>query len=218
MSKSWLFVVLMFCSFAVACSPAAKEAPASPTPSPKPEAAKPAVSPDEEIAVFDTSYGRFKMRFFEDLAPKHVAHFKKLVKEGFYDGLAFHRAIPKGIIQGGDPTTRGNDRSQWGAGLPGQPTVPAEFSQRPFVRGIVGAARRGNDINSATSQFFICLDDRPEWNGEYTVFGEVYRGITTVEIISNVPTEEGNGQKMREKVVIYRVHLEKAGDSRRTAQ
>jgi cyclophilin family peptidyl-prolyl cis-trans isomerase len=152
------------------------------------------------------------MRFFEDVAPKHVANFKKLVREGFYDGLAFHRAIPNGIIQGGDPTTRGNDRSQWGVGMPGQPTVPAEFSTRPFVRGTVGAARRGNDINSATSQFFICLDERPQWNGNYTVFGEVISGLSTVQIISNVPTEEGPAQKVLEKVVIYRIHLEKAGE------
>lgn len=171
----------------------------------------PPLSPEEEIAVIETDYGKFKMRFYEDVAPKHVAHFKELARRGFYDGLAFHRVIPNGIIQGGDPTTRGNDPSLWGRGEPGQPTVQAEFNSRPFVRGTVGAARKGNDINSATSQFFICLEEHPEWNGDYTVFGEVIQGLKTVENIStNAPTVPGS-QTVREKVVIHRVHLEKAG-------
>ncbi len=212
MKKPYLLALLILSSLFLACS-SDKSQPAPDGAAPKQAASVVPLSPDEEIAVVETSHGAFRIRFFEDVAPKHVGNFKKLVREGFYDGLAFHRAIPNGIIQGGDPTTRGDDRSRWGTGEPGQPTVPAEFSTRPFVRGTVGAARRGNDINSATSQFFICLDDRPEWNGNYTVFGEVFRGLSTVQIISNVPTEEGPAQKILEKVVIYRIHLVPASDA-----
>ncbi len=206
--------MLTLLMFSVACSPAEnKPAADSAATKPQPSTTVAALTPDEEIAVVETSYGKFKIRFYSDVAPKHVEHFKKLTQQGFYDGLAFHRAVPNGIIQGGDPTTRGDDRSRWGTGEPGQPTVPAEFNSRPFIRGTVGAARKGNDVNSATSQFFICLDERPSWNGNYTVFGEVIQGLSTVQIISNQPTGEEPGEKLREKVVIYRVHLEKAGDA-----
>lgn len=213
MTKLYFIFVLALSLLLVSCS-SEKTEPATVSSSPKAARSVAPLSPDEEIAVVETSYGKFKIRFFEDVAPKHVAHFKELVRSGFYDGLAFHRAIPNGIIQGGDPTTRGNDRELWGRGEPGQATVEAEFNARPFVRGTVGAARKGNDVNSATSQFFICLDDRPEWNGNYTVFGEVYSGLSTVQIISNVPTEPGPAQKVLEKVPIYRVHLEKAGQEK----
>ena len=76
----------------------------------------------------------------------------------------------------------------------------------------MGAARKGNDINSATSQFFICLDEHPSWNGSYTVFGEVIQGLNTVQIISNLPQEEGT-ETVRDKVVIRQVYLEKAGSA-----
>ncbi|HYE75317.1 MAG TPA: peptidylprolyl isomerase, partial [Blastocatellia bacterium] len=166
----------------------------------------PPLAAGEEIAVIETDFGKIKFRFFPDVAPKHVEHFKKLIREGFYNGLAFHRVIPNGIIQGGDPTTRGNDRSRWGMGEPGQETVPAEFNDRPFVRGTVGAARSG-DPDSATSQFFICFDEHPEWNGNYTVFGHVIEGINVVQIITNAPRDEQTEQVL-EKVVMNRVYLE----------
>ena len=214
MSKLCFVFIVALLMLSIACS-SAENKPAADSASTKPQPATTVapLSPDEEIAVVETSYGKFKIRFYSDVAPKHVENFKKLTRQGFYDGLAFHRAVPNGIIQGGDPTTRGDDRSRWGAGEPGQPTVPAEFNSRPFIRGTVGAARKGNDVNSATSQFFICLDERPAWNGNYTVFGEVIQGLSTVQIISTQPTGEEPGEKLREKVVIYRVHLEKAGDA-----
>ncbi|HMY74570.1 MAG TPA: peptidylprolyl isomerase, partial [Blastocatellia bacterium] len=101
--------------------------------------------------------GVIKIKLFPDVAPKHVENFKKLAQEGFFNGTGFHRAVPGLLIQGGDPNTRGDDRNTWGMGQPGQPNVPAEFSDRPFKRGVLGMARRGGDVNSATSQFFICL-------------------------------------------------------------
>ncbi len=159
-----------------------------------------------DVAVLDTDYGQIKLKLNGEAAPKHVENFKKLAREGFYDGVAFHRAVPNLLIQGGDPSTRSDDRSAWGMSGPGQPTVPAEFSDIPFKRGTLGAARRGIDVNSATSQFFICLRDFPDWNGQYTVFGEVIEGIDVVDKIASLPTDPG--QLLINKVVIKKVSFQ----------
>lgn len=157
------------------------------------------------VAVIETDLGSIKIKLLEDVAPKHVANFKKLVQDGFYDGLGFHRAVPGLLIQGGDPNTRTDNRDTWGMGQPGQATVPAEFSNKPFVRGTVGAART-NDPNSATSQFFICLREFPRWNGQYTVFGEVIEGIEVVEKIAALPADAS--QRLLNKAVMKKVSLQ----------
>jgi peptidyl-prolyl cis-trans isomerase B (cyclophilin B) len=165
---------------------------------------------DDEVAVFETDYGNFKIALYPDVAPRHVENFKKLISEKFYDGLGFHRVIPNFIIQGGDPQTRGGgNRRKWGAGDDNQPKVPAEFSTRPFVRGTVGMARKGDDPNSGTSQFFICLRPNPDWNGEYTVFGEVIQGLNNVQVISNVPLNPENRNQVKDLPMIKRAYLEK---------
>lgn len=169
---------------------------------------KPAGSPvyDDEVAVFETDFGVFKVALYPDVAPRHVANFKKLISEKFYDGLGFHRVISNNMIQGGDPQTRGGgNRAMWGMGDPKQAKVPAEFSTRPFKRGTVGMART-NEPNSASSQFFITLDAAPQWDGKYTVFGEVIQGINNVQIISNAPAD---GEKVKDLPVIKRAYLEK---------
>lgn len=166
--------------------------------------------PDDEVGVVETDYGRFVIEFYPKEAPHHVANFKKLAREGFYDGLAFHRVIPDQIIQGGDPNTRGSAPETWGAGQPDQPTVNAEFSDRKHLRGTVSAARRGNDINSATSQFFVCSTAKPEWDGQYSAFGRVIEGMNVVDIISRVPREQGTERPV-EKVAIKSVKLVKKG-------
>jgi peptidyl-prolyl cis-trans isomerase B (cyclophilin B) len=202
-----LFVAILLGVFAFACSnnSAVNNGPSTmPTP-------KVAGSPvyDDEVAVFETDYGSFKIALYPDVAPLHVESFKKLIREKFYDGLGFHRVISNFIIQGGDPLTRGGEnRARWGAGDPNQPKVAAEFSTRPFVRGTVGAARRGDDPNSATSQFFICLRPNPSWDGQYTVFGEVTQGLNNVQVISNVPADPRT-QKVNDLPVIKRAYLEK---------
>lgn len=181
-------------------------------PTPKPAAALATPNPaivDDEVAVIETSYGKIRIRFYPDVAPRHVENFKKLAREKFYDGLGFHRVIPDNIIQGGDPQTRSGDPKTWGMGMPGQPTVQAEFNTRPFVKGTVGMARRGGDPDSGTSQFFICLTEHPEWDGQYTVFGEVIEGIETVAKISNAPSNPMS-QKVDQKIVMNRVLIEKA--------
>jgi cyclophilin family peptidyl-prolyl cis-trans isomerase len=169
---------------------------------------KSAATPGGNFAVIETDFGNIKIKFAPDVAPKHVEHFIKLTREGFYDGVGFHRAEPGLLIQGGDPQTRSGDPNLWGMGMPGQETVPAEFNDKPFVRGAVGMARRGNDVNSATSQFFICLRDKSDWNGQYTVFGEVVEGIDAVDRISKLPTSGPPLGRLLEKVVMKRVSIE----------
>jgi cyclophilin family peptidyl-prolyl cis-trans isomerase len=203
-----LFIAFLFGIFGLACSdkPAANNGASTPMPTPK-VAGTPVY--DDEVAVFETDYGNFKIALYPDVAPRHVEHFKKLISEKFYDGLGFHRVISNFIIQGGDPQTRGGgNRDLWGQSLRNQPTVPAEFSTRPFISGTVGAAR-GDDPNSATSQFFICLRPNPIWNGEYTVFGEVIQGLNNVQIISNVPLQPRTKDQVRDLPVIKRAYLEK---------
>ena len=199
-----LSLVMLFSLFAFACS--SKESPVAEAP-----VVPPPLSPDEEVAVIDTDFGKIRIRLYADVAPMHVENFKKLAREGFYNGLAFHRIIPNGIIQGGDPTTRGNDRSLWGRGEPGQPTVPAEFSARPFVRGAVGAARKGNDINSATSQFFICTAAQPGFDGLYSIFGRVLEGMNVVDTIARAPIL-GKTERPVDPVVVNRVYIIKRAE------
>ncbi len=204
-----IFCALLIGLFAVACesnkpietatTTATPSAPMTPLPPPK---------QDDELLVIESNLGKFSIAFYPEVAPKHMTAMKKLATEGFYNGLAFHRVIPNGIIQGGDPQTRNGDRSLWGMGMPDQATVPAEFSRLTFKRGAVGMARKGNDNNSATSQFFVCLEPHPEWDGKYTIVGEVVQGLSNVAIISNAATEAGT-EKLKDKVVMKKVYLEK---------
>jgi cyclophilin family peptidyl-prolyl cis-trans isomerase len=167
----------------------------------------PALQPGDEIVVIETEgFGKVKIQLFPDVAPKHVENFKKLINEGFYNGLAFHRAVPNLIVQGGDPTTKGDNRSLWGMGDDKLPRVNAEFNDRPFVRGTLGAAR-AQDPNSASTQFFICVSEYPDWNGQYTNFGQVIEGISNVQVMTMAPTDAE--QKLQGKIVMQRVYLEK---------
>jgi cyclophilin family peptidyl-prolyl cis-trans isomerase len=150
---------------------------------------------ERELAVIETSFGNITIDLFENLAPKHVENFKKLVSERFFDSLYFHRVIPGFMIQGGDPNTRDDDRSNDGLGQPNQPTVQAEFSKVQHKRGIVSMARKGNSINSATSQFFILVADYPSLNGQYSIFGKVIEGMDIVDKIVTVPTDQNDNPK-----------------------
>lgn len=166
---------------------------------------------DNRVAVFETSYGRIVIDFFPQDAPKHVVHFKELVAQGFYDGTKFHRIV-KGpsspiAIQGGDPNSINGDPATWGMGQPGQETVPAEFSQTlKHARGIVSAARKTGDENSATSQFFICASPEPRWDGQYSIFGKVIEGMSIVDSIAGAPVWP-NGDKPMDPVVLKKAYL-----------
>lgn len=207
-----LSVALLFCLFIAACeannslttSSSSTSAPVvNPVTTPQP------LKAGDEIAVFETNFGKpIKLRLFPDVAPKHVANFKRLISEGFYNGLAFHRVIPGLVIQVGNPATKSDDKSTWPTGeRAGLPTVPAEFSRIPYQRGTLGAART-QDPNSASSQFFICLRPNEQWTGEYTVFGEVLDGINVADIISNAPTDEGT-ERPTARAEIKKAYLEK---------
>lgn len=123
----------------------------------------------------DLKDGRVVIKLRPDLAPKHVQQIKTLVKQGFYNGIVFHRVIEGFMAQTGDPTGTGTGGSQL-------PDLPAEFTPQPFNRGTLGMAR-SNSPNSANSQFFICFGPAAFLNGQYTVFGEVVAGMEFVDKI-----------------------------------
>ncbi len=137
----------------------------------------------ENMLYLDLKDGRVVIKLRPDLAPNHVARIKELVREGFYDGVVFHRVIPGFMAQTGDPTGTG-------AGGSGQ-KLNAEFSQEPHVRGTVSMARAQNP-NSADSQFFICFDDARFLDGQYTVWGEVVEGMEFVDNIKK-GSQSNNG-------------------------
>jgi peptidylprolyl isomerase len=130
----------------------------------------------ENTLYLDLAAGRVVIQLRPDLAPKHVARIKELTREGFYDGIIFHRVIPGFMAQTGDPTGTGRGGSD-------KPDLPAEFSNEPFVRGTIGMART-SDPNSANSQFFIMFAPAPHLNGQYTVWGQVVDGMQYVDQIA----------------------------------
>ncbi len=135
-----------------------------------------AQAPDPENTLYlDLSYGRVVIRLRPDLAPNHVARVKELARAGFYDGIVFHRVIDGFMAQSGDPTGTGSGGSD-------KPDLKAEFTDTPFVRGVIGAART-DDPDSANSQFFIMFGEKPGLNGQYTVWGEVVEGMEFVDQI-----------------------------------
>ncbi len=143
---------------------------------------------DSEIAIVEmdnpAAYGSFSIELYSNIAPEMVARFKELSKEGFYDGVLFHRVDQNlGIIQAGDPKSKDDDPTNDGTGSSDLPNVPAEFSDIPFDTGIVGAARRGNDVNSQNSQWFVMTKRQPAFDKQYTVFGKVIEGMENVRVI-----------------------------------
>ena len=148
-------------------------------------ATTPAVQPGTE-AVVDTPKGSFTIRLLPEIAPQHARLFVKTAKAGGYDGTVFHRIIAGGIIQGGDPLSKDPAKAaQYGQG--GLDLVRAEFSERPFVRGTVGVARKASSVDTGGKQFFVCLQPQPSLTGQYTIVGEVVSGMEVVDQISLAP-------------------------------
>ncbi|MEL7524416.1 MAG: peptidylprolyl isomerase [Pseudomonadota bacterium] len=132
---------------------------------------------DPENTLFlDLKDGRVTIQLRPDLAPQHVERIKKLAREGFYDGIVFHRVIDGFMAQTGDPTGTGSGGSS-------EPDLAAEFTNAPFRRGTLGMARAASP-NSANSQFFIMFNDGDWLNGKYTVFGEVVDGMQFIDNIT----------------------------------
>lgn len=163
---------------------------------------------DPEIAVLEmenaAAYGTIKIELYSNIAPKMVAQFKQLAKEGVYNGTTFHR-INQSVIQGGDPLSKDGDPTNDGTGKSDKPNVPAEFSDVPFDTAIVGAAR-GQDNDSANSQFFIMLKREAGFDNRYTIFGKVIEGMNNVRTISGVNPKQG--ERPLENVVIKSVTIQ----------
>jgi peptidylprolyl isomerase len=141
------------------------------------------VDPQNAILI-DTKYGRIVIKLRPDLAPKHVERIKTLARDKFYDNVPFHRVIAGFMAQTGD--------GQNGDGTGGSkyPNLPAEFTQTPFTRGVVGMART-QDPNSANSQFFIMFGDGSYLNGQYTVVGQVVSGMEVVDKLKKGAGQSG---------------------------
>ena len=151
-------------------------------------AEEPTTGEEAPRVLLKTKFGEMEIVLFPDLAPKHVESFLKLTKSGFYNGTIFHRILPGFMIQGGDPLTKDPaNRNKYGTGGPGY-TVPAEFSKVAHEKGILSAART-QDPNSAGSQFFIMVEKSPHLDGQYTVFGEVVKGVEVAETIVSQPRD-----------------------------
>lgn len=129
----------------------------------------------ENTVIMELATGKVVIELRPDLAPKHVERIKTLTKEGFYNGVVFHRVIDGFMAQTGDPTGTGTGGSEL-------PDLPAEFTKTPHVRGSVSMARAMNP-NSANSQFFICFDNADWLNGQYTYFGQVIEGMDNIDKI-----------------------------------
>jgi cyclophilin family peptidyl-prolyl cis-trans isomerase len=164
----------------------------------------------EEIAVMQTNHGKIVIRFFEDKAPRHVENFKKLAKEGFYDGTKFHRVIPGFMIQGGDPNSKSDDRSSHGTGGPGY-RINQEFNDTLHDKGILSAAR-SSDPNSAGSQFFLMVARAPHLDRQYSVYGEVVEGLDVLDKIVALPRDHRDNPLPANPAIIESVTIETFGN------
>ena len=164
----------------------------------------------EEIAEIQVpGQGTIRLRFFPDEAPQTVENFKKLAREGFYDGTTFHRVSPGFMIQGGDPNSKDADPANDGLGGPGY-ELPAEPSDRRHTEGTISMAQ-GEHAGSSGSQFFIVLrtrDDNKQLDGQYTIFGQVVDGLEVARKIAWLPSDER--KRPLQPAVIASVRIEKA--------
>ena len=146
----------------------------------------------ENTLLLETETGRVTINLRPDLAPQHVARIKDLAREGFYDGILFHRVIPGFMAQGGCPNGSGTGGSS-------KANLPAEFSREPHVRGVCSMARTNNP-NSANSQFFICFDDATFLDGQYTVWGVVTEGMEHIDALPKGEPPRAPGKIVSMKV------------------
>jgi peptidylprolyl isomerase len=183
--------------------------------------------PDPEVAVIEMenpTYGKIVIELYPNIAPKMVERFKQLIKEGFYNGTAFHRISPQlGIIQGGDPLSKDDNPNNDGGGDSPYPDLPAEFSDIPYERGTVGAARQGANPqfgiteeqahDTGNCQFYITLKRVAAFDGNYTVFGRVVEGINNADVIAGAPVEpprpgRPEASQPSEKIVVKSITLQ----------
>lgn len=164
----------------------------------------------QDIAVIETKFGKIYVDLLEDMAPKHSENFKKLIENQFYQETSFHKIIPQVFIMGGDPLSKDDNIANDGKGGTGY-TIPAEISEK-HTAGTLAAARTLGDSNpekaSNGCQFFICLNDLPELDDEYTVFGKVVHGLDVAEKISMESKNAFNHPINEIKMNITLIHIE----------
>jgi peptidyl-prolyl cis-trans isomerase B (cyclophilin B) len=167
------------------------------------------MSTSNEVAVIKTNEGEMVLQFWTDAAPNTIENFKKLARQGFYDGTTFHRIVKGFMIQGGDPNSKDPAKeSTYGQGGPGY-KINAEFNNHSHDRGVISMAR-SSDPDSAGSQFFICLAPVPRLDGQYTTFGKLIKGSDVLEKIGDTPvTNNGMGEmsKPTKRIVIESVKI-----------
>jgi peptidyl-prolyl cis-trans isomerase B (cyclophilin B) len=160
----------------------------------------------EFIAIRGASdtIGKFEVEMYPAIAKEHVRNFDSLVAAKFFDSTAFHRVIPGFVIQGGDPNSKKGPRSTWGFGQPWQQNVPAEFNPISHIRGVFSAAR-DNDINSANSQFFVCVAPALHLDWNYTAYGKVISGMNVVDNIVTSPRDATDNPIQKIEMFVTRV-------------
>jgi peptidyl-prolyl cis-trans isomerase B (cyclophilin B) len=162
-----------------------------------------------EVAVIKTSEGDMVVQFWTDAAPNTVENFKKLARQGFYDGTIFHRIVKGFMIQGGDPNSKDPAKeNSYGEGGPGY-NLKAEFNDHSHDRGVISMAR-GQDPDSAGSQFFICLAPVHRLDHQYTTFGKLIKGQDVLEKIGDTPVTRnsmGEPSKPTKRVVIESIKI-----------
>ena len=158
-----------------------------------------------EHAVIKTSYGDMTVAFWPEVAPKTVENFKKLAREGFYDGTAFHRVIKGFMIQGGCPNTKAGASGMPGTGGPGW-QLKADFNAKAHVRGVLSMARSAHP-DSAGSQFFICHGDARFLDKQYTAFGQLVQGLDVLDRIAGVPCSGSERSTPVERIALESVRL-----------
>jgi peptidyl-prolyl cis-trans isomerase B (cyclophilin B) len=162
-----------------------------------------------EVAVIKTSEGDMVLQFWTDAAPDTIENFKKLARQGFYDGTIFHRIVKEFMIQGGDPNSKDPAKeNSYGQGGPGY-NIKAEFNNHSHDRGVVSMAR-GPDPDSAGSQFFICLAPVHRLDHQYTTFGKLIKGQDVLEKIGDIPVTRnsmGEPSKPTKRVVIESIKI-----------
>jgi len=162
-----------------------------------------------EVAVLKTSEGDMVVQFWTDAAPNTVENFKKLARQGFYDGTIFHRIVKEFMIQGGDPNSKDPAKeNSYGQGGPGY-NIKAEFNDHSHDRGVVSMAR-GPDPDSAGSQFFICLAPVHRLDHQYTTFGKLIKGQDVLEKIGDIPVTRnsmGEPSKPTKRVLIESIKI-----------
>jgi peptidyl-prolyl cis-trans isomerase B (cyclophilin B) len=162
-----------------------------------------------EVALIKTNEGDMVVQFWTDAAPNTIENFKKLARQGFYDGTTFHRIVKGFMIQGGDPNSKDPAKEDsYGQGGPGY-TVKAEFNEHSHDRGVVSMAR-GPDPDSAGSQFFICLAPVHRLDHQYTTFGKLIKGQDVLDKIGDIPVTRnsmGEPSKPTKRVVIESIKI-----------